>query len=161
MGGQPGQVRISVADLEVRRGTPPQVSGEIWFTLGETDFPVAHWTDSPLSVLGSLGEAIRSSSAGETGEAYFFDGPYNVRLIPAPAGTQGHVDVIGISEREGLISGTGEGVVEARCTVPLDELRRHYVSVLAEWERWARRHGHSDVAETLSRMARPGGPAVP
>ncbi|MCX4679210.1 hypothetical protein OG413_28575 [Streptomyces sp. NBC_01433] len=86
MGGQLGQVKMSLADLEVRPGTPPQVQGEIWLTLGEADLPVAHWTHSSLSVLGSLGEAIRSSSAGETGDACLSDGLYTMRLVPARPG---------------------------------------------------------------------------
>ena len=159
VGGQPDQVKICVACLEVRPGTA-FVSGEIWFTLGETDFPGAHWTDSPLSVLGSLGEAIRSAAAGESAVAYFFDGTFDVGLIPDPAGHRGYVEVLGINTREGLLTGSGEGVVEACSTVPLDDLRRQYLTLVAKLEAWAQCHDHAEVAEILAEMVRTGGTDV-
>ncbi|PJN39507.1 hypothetical protein CG747_16225 [Streptomyces sp. CB02959] len=148
-----GGLTISVAEWEVSRETPQLVYGQIWFTLAGVDFPGAHWTDSPTSVLGSMSEALDDAASGEVGEVYFFDGPYYVTLTPHPAGGRDEVEVLAICDRAQQLSGTGGGTVEARGKVPLNELRQHYVDVVAERERWARQHGHSEVADVLSRMA--------
>ncbi|MGG2464238.1 hypothetical protein ACO0M4_31475 [Streptomyces sp. RGM 3693] len=147
-----GGLTISVAEWEVSREAPQAVSGEIWFTLAGVDFPGAHWTDSPVSVLGSMREALDSAASGEVGEVYFFDGPYYVKLTPHPANDRDEVEVLAICDRAQQLSDTGEGTVEARGKVPLSALRQQYVDVVAERERWARHHGHSQVADVLSQM---------
>ncbi|MEW1676682.1 hypothetical protein AB0O47_26130 [Streptomyces noursei] len=151
---------VSVAALAVSAGTPRLVSGEIWFTLGGVDFPEAHWTDSPVSVLGSMGEALRSAASGEVGEVYFFEGPYYVRLTTRVAGARGdvEVDVTAVCDRAQQLSGAGGGDVEARCVVPLHALQRHYADVVGELVGWARQHGHAEVAAVLARMAAPAPP---
>ncbi|MER7986238.1 hypothetical protein ABTY53_11635 [Streptomyces noursei] len=155
-----GDLKVSVAGLAVSAGTPQLVSGEIWFTLGGVDFPGAHWTDSPVSVLGSMGEALRSAASGEVGEVYFFEGPYYVQLTPRLAGAPAdvEVEVAAVCDRAHQLSGTGGGDVEARCVVPLHALQRHYADVLVELGGWARQHGHAEVAAVLARMASPARP---
>ncbi|MET9657541.1 hypothetical protein [Streptomyces sp. NPDC006510] len=147
-------LKITIANPVVSPREPLLVSGEVWFTLGDKDFPAAHWTDSPVSVLGSLCEAIDSAEKGEVGEVYFFDGPYYVKLVPGPADGRGEVEAIAVCDRAGQISGTGEGVAEARCHVSLDSMRAQYTNLLGDLEGWARQHGHAEVAEQLSRMVR-------
>ncbi|GAA2662764.1 hypothetical protein [Streptomyces lunalinharesii] len=158
-------LKVSVAALAVSAGTPQLVSGEIWCTLGGVDFPGAHWTDAPVSVLGSMGEALRRAASGEAGEVYFFEGPYYLKLTPRRAGARAdaevegardravEVEVTAVCDRAYQLSGTGGGDVEARCVVPLHALQRHYADVVVALGGWARQHGHAEVAAVLARMA--------
>ncbi|MCK7625112.1 hypothetical protein MUU72_18685 [Streptomyces sp. RS10V-4] len=145
---------MTLAGPEVAAGEPRQLSGRIWFTLAGTDFPEAGWSDAPLPVLGSLCEAVARAGRGEPGEVYFCEGPYYVRLVPAPAGGPDRVEALGVCDRAGLVSGTGEGAVEARSGgVPLAAVRAECARLLGELADWARRHGHPDVAGQAAGLA--------
>ncbi|KUL38704.1 hypothetical protein ADL22_17525 [Streptomyces sp. NRRL F-4489] len=150
-----GGLTMTLADLEVAPGEPRQLSGRIWFTLAGTDFPGARWSDTPLPVLGSLCEALARAGRGEAGEVYFFEGPYYVRLVPVPGdGPEPRVEALGVCDRAGLVSGSGEGTVEARSgSVPLAAVRGECARLLGELAVWARQHGHPEPADRAVRMA--------
>ncbi|GAA2793414.1 hypothetical protein GCM10010441_18330 [Kitasatospora paracochleata] len=143
-------LEISLAALRLDRAAPPLVAGEVWFTLDGVDFPAAHWSDSPLSVLGSLAEAVRHAAAGRAADVYFFDGPYYLRLAPGPGGT---IRAAGVCDREGWVSGSGEGTVQAECTTTAAELTELYGQALIAVERWARDAG---APQLLDGFPRPG-----
>ncbi|MGP3956479.1 hypothetical protein ACTWPT_10815 [Nonomuraea sp. 3N208] len=139
---------IPVEELEVRSRSPLFVAGRVWVSIDGVDFPGARWTDSPISVLGSLEAAIRDVRRGEVGEAYFFDGPYYLKIFPKNGfAASSKVDVAAVCDRE-----PGEGVVHVQRAVDLSEVIQKYQLSLSSLREWAESHGEAEMLALLSRM---------
>lgn len=147
-------VTVVASSLSVDSRMPLFVARKVCLTISRADFPEIDWIDAPLSVLGSMGTAVRDYLVDGTGDMYFFEGPYLVRLTP-DSSDNSRVVVSGICDRSASIdNGENGGTVEARVTVPLQEIIGSYQSALRSVEEWASRNGEEEVASVLSRMER-------
>ncbi|MFF5012197.1 hypothetical protein [Streptomyces sp. NPDC001165] len=130
------------------------MAGKVWLTISHTDFPERDWTDSPLSVIGSMGAAVCDYLAGGSGEMCFFEGPYIVRLTSDPS-DDSLVVVSGICDRPSSIdSSESEETVEAQVSAPLLDVIRSYEAALLVLEEWASLNGDEDVVSVLAQMNR-------
>lgn len=144
-------IRLGLDSLKVSSIPPLFVSGSIWLEMGGRSFPAYDWTDTVLSVVGSLGTAIRSARSGETADFYFFDGPYFVKLSPQKQGpAEPMVRVSGVCDRLHLLGEEESGVVEAETVVLLAELENVYVRCVQDLRAWAEQHGHTEITALLS-----------
>ncbi|MFD3841496.1 hypothetical protein ACFWWC_35365 [Streptomyces sp. NPDC058642] len=145
---------VVASSLSVDSRVPLFVAGKVWLTISRADFPEIDWIDSPLSVLGSMGTAVRDYLANGAGDMYFFEGPYLARLTP-DSSDDSRVAVSGICDRSTSIdSGENGGTVEARVVVPLQGIIGSYQAALRSLEEWASLNGEEEVLSVLSRMER-------
>lgn len=140
---------MPVEELEVRSRSPLFVAGQIWAAIDGVDFPSARWTDSPISVLGSLGAAIDAVRRGEVGEVYFFDGPYYLKFIPENStdSTPLKIDVVAVCDRE-----SDEGVAQIQRSVALSEVIQKYQLSLSFLREWAENREEAAVLDLLPHM---------
>ncbi|MEV6156960.1 hypothetical protein AB0L53_42135 [Nonomuraea sp. NPDC052129] len=140
---------MPVEELEVRSRSPLFVAGQIWAVIDGVDFPGARWTDSPISVLGSLGTAIQAVRRGEVGEVYFFDGPYYLKFIPENRldSTSLKIGVVAVCDRD-----SDEGVAWIRGKVALSEVMQKYQLTISFLRGWAESQGEAAVLDLLSHM---------
>ncbi|GAB2925639.1 hypothetical protein [Streptomyces heilongjiangensis] len=147
-------VTVVADSLSVDSREPLFVAGKVWVTISHADFPERDWTDSPLSVIGSMGAAVRDYLTGETGDVYFFEGPYLVRLASDPS-DDSRVVVSGIYDGpKPIVNSEGEGTVEVHVSVPLQNVIDSYGAALRAVEEWASLNGEEQVMSVLSRMER-------
>ncbi len=154
-------IRLGLDSFEVSPKPPPFVSGRIWLELGGRSFPGYDWSDMPLSVVGSLGEAIRYARSGETADFYFFEGAYFVKVSPEGRGSAGPVvRVSGVHDRlhaiveaeGGVFEAETVGVVEAETVVSLADLEDVYVRCVQDLRAWADEHGHAEITALLAQQ---------
>ncbi|MFI9848257.1 hypothetical protein ACIHFD_65390 [Nonomuraea sp. NPDC051941] len=112
------ELMMPVGELDVRSRSPLFVAGRIWVAIDGVDFPSAGWTDSPISVLGSLGVAIHAvhrGEAGEAGEVYLLGGPYYLKLIPKNSldSTSSKIDVVAVCVTRDVMESQLDELVEA------------------------------------------------
>jgi hypothetical protein len=139
---------IPIETLKVDSRRPLFVAGRAWIELDGADFPRANWSDSPLSVLGSLSAAISTVRQKEVGDFYFFDGPYFVKIFPITTGSAPlQVDVVAVCDRD-----SDNGVIEARAEVSLSEVVQKYALTLSSLRDWAARQEEAEVLDLLLRM---------
>ncbi len=144
-------IRFGLDSLEVSPKSPLFVSGSIWLELGGRSFPEYDWSDMVLSVVGSLGDAIRSARAGETADFYFFEGPFFVKISPEGRGSAGPVvRVSGVCDRLHAIGEAEGGVVEAETVVSLADLEDVYVRCVQDLRAWAEERGHTEITALLA-----------
>ncbi|MET9904748.1 hypothetical protein [Streptomyces sp. NPDC006446] len=147
-------VTVVPNSLSIDSRVPLFVAGKVWLTISHTDFPERDWTDSPLSVIGSMGAAVCDYLAVGTGGMYFFEGPYLVQLTHDPS-DDSLVVVSAICDRPSLIGNReSEETVEAQVSVPLRDVIGSYQAALRALEEWASLNGEEDVASVLSQMDR-------
>ncbi|MER5419515.1 hypothetical protein [Streptosporangium roseum] len=141
------EIIIPVETLEVDSRYPLFVGGQAWVEIEGVTFPGAHWTDTPLSVLGTLHSAISAVRQGESADVYFFEGPYFLKIFPVEDGsTPLQLDVVAVCDR------SDEGVVEARAKVTLSEVVKKYNLTLSSVHKWAATREEVEVLDILSRI---------
>lgn len=145
-------IKILPGSLQVDSRVPLFVAGRVWLELAGKPFPVAEWSDAPLSVIGSLGTAISRVPRWGSADFYFFEGPYFVKLVKEGGRQGGCVKVFGICDRD-PVGPVGEGVVEAQATVSLHVVRQSYNQACQTLRDWAIEHRESEVIEVLSRAS--------
>ena len=130
------------------------VAGRVWLTISDVDFPGRDWSDSPLSVIGSLGTAVRDYMADGIGEMYFFGGPFLGRLTPDPL-NDSLVVVSGIGARPPFAGSLEiEERVQAQASVPLREVLGTYQASLRDLTEWASRNKEVEILSVILRMER-------
>ncbi|MBO1415604.1 hypothetical protein [Streptomyces sp. FH025] len=141
------ELKLPVETLQVRG--PLFAAGEVWLRLGGVEFPGAGWTDSPLSVFGSLYRAVEAALKGETWEAYFFDGPYFVKLIPVAAapGSPHLVRIAGVCDRD-----EANPAVLADITIPFRDVVQGVNLTLQSLRAWAADEGDAEIQAMLLAM---------
>lgn len=143
-------IRLRLDSFEVSSNPPLHVSGSIWLEMGGRSFPDYDWSDTVLSVVGSLGAAITAARSGETTDFYFFEGPYFGKVSPEGQGSAGPmVRVTGVCDRTPPGEKNG-GVVEAEAVVSLADLENVYVQCVQDLHTWAEEHGHTEMTALLS-----------
>lgn len=146
------ELRIPTEELQVRG--PLFAAGQAWLRLGEVDFPEHGWTDLPLSVFGSLHHAAGQVSRGETCDAYFFEGSYFVKLIPAASipGAGRLVRIVGLYDGDAEFP-EGGAEIRADIMLPLKAVSRNLNAVLCTLRTWATADGDAESAAMLGQMA--------
>ncbi|MFE4516877.1 hypothetical protein ACFRMQ_22085 [Kitasatospora sp. NPDC056783] len=144
------RINIPTDALAVDKRNPLFVAGQAWLEIDGEAFPEAHWTDAPLSVLGSMREALACAHEGELGEVYFFEGPFYVKFLPENTlSAERTVDVVGLRDRVPSSPGDGDEIV-IRASVPLGDLVRSHQQVVGELRQWATAHAETEVLEVLA-----------
>lgn len=140
--------------LRVDSRVPLFVAGKVWLTISHVDYPERDWTDSPLSVIGSMGAAISDYLTGGFGEMYFFEGPYLVRLTADPY-DDSLVIVSGVCDRpRPIASSESEETVMTQVSAPLRDVVRSYEAALLGLAEWATLNGDEEVVSVLDQMNR-------
>ena len=139
--------------LKIDSRSPLLVAGRIWFDIGGSAFPGERWSDSPLSVLGSLGEALSRVVEDGEGDVYFFEGPFFVKLL-ADGATDGYSRVRVCGVRDAPMRGAEEpvGVVEAESRARLVDLIDCCALRVREFKAWASEIGEREVSDILGTM---------
>jgi hypothetical protein len=137
--------------LKLDRLSPLFVGGRVWLQAGNTAFPCHGWTDSPLSVIGSMGTAIDRVRSGEEEESdfYFFDGPYFVKLLPdtAEAGSAPIVRVVALDDHD-----EDNPVIGVDVRVPLVDLETAFAQAVRTPGDWADSTGSPEVIAAVARV---------
>ncbi|MFE0458578.1 hypothetical protein ACFW1A_04855 [Kitasatospora sp. NPDC058965] len=133
--------------LQVDSRSPLFVAGRVWLEIAGRAFPEAGWNDAPLSVLGSIGTAIRGALDRGEGDVYFFEGPYFTKLL---ASNDGLFRVVGVCDR--YPDPDGGGAIEAEVTVPVQELLDAYRDAVHRLIGWAQERGETEVFAVLAKM---------
>ncbi|MET8545069.1 hypothetical protein ABZW03_31155 [Kitasatospora sp. NPDC004799] len=150
------RINIPTDALAVDKRNPLFVSGEAWLEIDGMAFPEARWTDAPLSVLGSMREALVCAHESELGEIYFFEGPFYVKFLPEnTSSAERTVDVVGLRDRVPPSPDEGDEIV-VRASVPLRDLADSHQRVVGELRRWATANEETEVLDVLARMSFPG-----
>lgn len=139
---------VAPNSLRVDSKNPLFLAGEIWLQVDTLSFPATGWSDSPLSVIGSFGAALVSVLAGEEDvDAYFFEGPYFVKLLGS---ADSDLRVVGVCDR--YTDNEGGGKVEVESTASLARLIDNYEKCVGVLLEWATTNGEYEVLSALSRL---------
>ncbi|WP_327070818.1 hypothetical protein [Kitasatospora sp. NBC_01302] len=146
-------IQVDRESLLVSSRDPRFLTGDVWLRLDGKAFPSCNWSDSPLSVLGSLRSAILEVRSGLTADMYFFDGPYFAKLAPdGQAGNEQTIKVTGICDRHPPEDSTDGGVAEVEVLADLPEMEGSYSRAVQELYGWATDNCESAVLELLAKM---------
>ncbi|WP_225637161.1 hypothetical protein [Streptomyces solaniscabiei] len=141
------ELKLPVETLQVKG--PLFAAGVVWMRLASTDFPESGWHDTPLSVFGSLYTAVQEVLKGQTHDAYFFEGPYLVKITPVAAtpGSPPLVQITGIDDRDDT-----NPAVLADITTPLRDVVEDLNFTLHSLRAWAADAGDADIQAMLLAM---------
>ncbi|MER7757652.1 hypothetical protein [Kitasatospora sp. NPDC097643] len=134
--------------LQVDSRSPLFVAGRVWLEIAGHAFPETGWSDSPLSVLGSMGTAIHHALDDGEGDVYFFEGPYFMKVLLTEDGA---LRVVGVCDRHPAPD--DGGVIEAEVTVPVHEVLDAYRNAVRSLRQWAQERGEAEVLAVLERMS--------
>ncbi|MEU4303476.1 hypothetical protein [Kitasatospora aureofaciens] len=134
--------------LQVDSRSPLFVAGRVWLEIAGHAFPGAGWSDSPLSVLGSMRAAIRHALDDGEGDVYFFEGPYFTKLLLTEDRA---LRVVGVCDR--YPAPDGGGVIETEATVPVHEVLDAYRDAVRSLRQWAQERGEAEALAVLQKMS--------
>lgn len=150
------EIHVDVDSLKIDSVDPVFVAGEVWVELNGQDFPGEKWTDSPLSVIGSLGTAIERLREGWVAvDMYFFEGPYFVKLSRVETvNSEEMVRVTFLRDYWSESDSEYLGEVIADENVPRREVEESYRRAVGRLVSWGEGAQAPELLSLLRRMSR-------